>query len=70
MHLQRLTHDHMSCFAIGFPVLVMTEYPQASFKVAKVSSIGYDIIPLGLSCTLRPCRYSHSSPTHPTKQIY
>jgi hypothetical protein len=37
MPLQRLTIDHMSCFAIGFLVLGTTEYPQASFVVAKVS---------------------------------
>jgi hypothetical protein len=30
MPLQRLTLDHMSCFAIGFPLLGTTEYPQAS----------------------------------------
>jgi hypothetical protein len=29
MHLQRLNLDHMSCFAIDFPVLGTTEYPQA-----------------------------------------
>jgi hypothetical protein len=28
----------MSYFAIGFPLLGTTEYPQASFTVAKVSS--------------------------------
>jgi hypothetical protein len=37
MPLQRLTLDHMSCFAIGFPLLGTTEYPQAPFTVAKVS---------------------------------
>jgi hypothetical protein len=37
MSLQRLTLDHMSCFAIGFPLLGMTEYPQDPFAVAKVS---------------------------------
>jgi hypothetical protein len=37
MPLQRLTIDHMSCFAIGFPLLGTTEYPQAPFIVAKVS---------------------------------
>jgi hypothetical protein len=37
MPLQRLTLDHMSCFAIGFSLLGMTEYPQAPFTVAKVS---------------------------------
>jgi hypothetical protein len=37
MHLQRLTPDRMSCFAIGFPLLGTTEYPQAPFTVAKVS---------------------------------
>jgi hypothetical protein len=37
MPLQRLTLDRMSCFAIGFPLLGTTEYPQAPFTVAKVS---------------------------------
>jgi hypothetical protein len=37
MPLKRLTLDHMSCFAIGFPFLGTTEYPQASFAGAKVS---------------------------------
>jgi hypothetical protein len=37
MSLQRLTLDRMSCFAIGFPLLCTTEYPQAPFVVAKVS---------------------------------
>jgi hypothetical protein len=37
MPLQRLTLDHMSCFAIGFPLLGTIEYPHASFTVAKVS---------------------------------
>jgi hypothetical protein len=37
MPLQRLTLDHMSCFAIGFPLLGTTEYPQTPFAVAKVS---------------------------------
>jgi hypothetical protein len=37
MPLQRLTPDHISCFAIGFPLLGTTEYSQASFVVAKVS---------------------------------
>jgi hypothetical protein len=37
MPLQRLTLDRMSCFAIGFPLLRTTEYPQAPFTVGKVS---------------------------------
>jgi hypothetical protein len=37
MPLQRLTLDHMSCFAIGLPLLGTTEYPQAPFVVANVS---------------------------------
>jgi hypothetical protein len=37
MPLQRLTLDCMSCFAIGFPLLGTTEYPQTSFTVTKVS---------------------------------
>jgi hypothetical protein len=27
----------MSCFALGFPLLDITQYPQAAFTVAKVS---------------------------------
>jgi hypothetical protein len=38
MTLQRLTLFHMSCFAIGFPLLGTTEHPQAPFTVAKVFS--------------------------------
>jgi hypothetical protein len=38
MPLQRLTLFHMSCFAIGFPLLGTTEHPQAPFTVAKVFS--------------------------------
>jgi hypothetical protein len=37
MPLQRLTLDHMSCFAIGSPLFGMTEYPQTPFTVAKDS---------------------------------
>jgi hypothetical protein len=37
MPLQRSTLVHMSCFAIGFPFLGTTEYPQAPFAIAKVS---------------------------------
>jgi hypothetical protein len=37
MPLQRLTLDHMSCFAIGFPLLGMTEYPHVPFTFAKIS---------------------------------
>jgi hypothetical protein len=37
MLLQRLTLDHMSCLALGFPLLSTTEYPHAPFAVAKVS---------------------------------
>jgi hypothetical protein len=36
MPLQRLTQDCISCFAIHFPLLGTTEYPQAPFTVAKV----------------------------------
>jgi hypothetical protein len=37
MPLRRLTPNRMSCFAIGFPLLGTTEYPQAPFTIAKVS---------------------------------
>jgi hypothetical protein len=36
MPLRRLTPARMSSFAIGFPLLGITEYPQAPFAVAKV----------------------------------
>jgi hypothetical protein len=35
--LQRLTLDRMSYFAIGFPLLDITQYSQAPFIVAMVS---------------------------------
>jgi hypothetical protein len=70
MPLQMLTLDHMSCFAIGLPLLGTTEYPYAPFTVAKIPHIGYNSMPSGPSCTLRPCRYSHTSPTHPTRQTH
>jgi hypothetical protein len=70
MSLQRLTLDHMSCFAIGLPLLGTTEYPHAPFAVAKIFPIGYNRIPSDPSCTLRPCRYSHTSPAHPTRQTH
>jgi hypothetical protein len=37
MPLQRSTLDRMSCFALGCPLLDITQYPQAYFTVAKVS---------------------------------
>jgi hypothetical protein len=37
MPLRRLTPARMSCFAIGFPLLGTTEYPQTPFAIAKVS---------------------------------
>jgi hypothetical protein len=37
MPLRRLTPVRMSCFAIGFPLLGTTKYPQTPFIVAKVS---------------------------------
>jgi hypothetical protein len=37
MPLRRLTPDRMSYFAIGFPLLGTTEYPQTPFTIAKVS---------------------------------
>jgi hypothetical protein len=42
MPLRRLTPAHMSCFAIGFPLLGTTEYPQAHFPVAKVPLLQQD----------------------------
>jgi hypothetical protein len=33
--LQRLTLDHMTQFAVGFPLLGTIEYPHAPFAVAK-----------------------------------
>jgi hypothetical protein len=69
MPLQMSILDRMSCFAIGFPLLDRTQYPQAPFVVAKVSLSEYNTIPSGPSCTLWPCRYRHTSPTHPTRQL-
>jgi hypothetical protein len=37
MPLQRSTLDRMSSFALGFPLLDITQYPRASFTVAKIS---------------------------------
>jgi hypothetical protein len=111
MHLQRSTPVRMSCFAIGFPLLDVTQYNEAPFTVAKVfpllviildnndwhvprrawlrakqtrhgsypqihkgsnSSKGHcslDTIPLGPFCTVRPHRYSHTSPAPLTRQL-
>jgi hypothetical protein len=70
MSLQRLTLDHMSCFAIDFPLLGTTEYPHAPFTVAKIFQYGVQQNTLGPSCTLQPCKYSHTSPAHPTRQTH
>jgi hypothetical protein len=48
MPLQRLTPDRLSCFAIGFPLLGITLYPQTPFAIAKVSLCWVSL------CTLRP----------------
>jgi hypothetical protein len=64
MPLQRVTLDRMSCFVIGFPLLGTTEYPQAPFAVAKVSHYWVQ------ENTLKTCRYSHTSPVHPTRQTH
>jgi hypothetical protein len=37
MSLQMSTLDCMSYFAIGFPLLDITQYPQTPFAIAKVS---------------------------------
>jgi hypothetical protein len=37
MSLQRLTLEHKYYFAIGLPLLDITQYPQASFAIADVS---------------------------------
>jgi hypothetical protein len=37
MPLQRSTLDRISSFALGFLLLDITQYPQASFTVAKIS---------------------------------
>jgi hypothetical protein len=42
MPLRRLTPAHMSCFAIGFPLLGTTEYPQA--PLAPCSLVGIAIL--------------------------
>jgi hypothetical protein len=69
MPLQRLTLDHMSCFAIGFPLLDITQYPQAPFAVANVSPCWISHNMLRPSCTLWLCRYHHISTAHPTRQF-
>jgi hypothetical protein len=69
MPLQKSTLDHMSCFVIGFPLLDITQYPHAPFAIANFPLIGYNIIPSGTSCILRPCRYHHTSTAHPTRQL-
>jgi hypothetical protein len=69
MPLQRLTLDRMSCFAIGFPLLGTTEYPQAPFTVAKVFPYWVQQNTLRPLLHLRPCRYSHTSPAHPTRKL-
>jgi hypothetical protein len=70
MHLQRLTLDRISCFTICFPLLDTTEYPLTPFTVANVSPYWVQQNTLRLSCTLWPCRYSHISPAHPTRQTH
>jgi hypothetical protein len=70
MPLQRLTLNRMSCFAMSFPLLGTTEYPQTPFTVAKVSPYWVQQNTSGPSCTLRPCRYSHTSLAHPTRQTH
>jgi hypothetical protein len=70
MPLQRLTLDHMSCFALGFPLLGIIEYPHAPFIVAKVSQYWVQQNISGPSCNLGPCRYSHTSPAHPIRQTH
>jgi hypothetical protein len=60
----------MSCFAIGFPLLGTMEYPQAPFVIAKVSPYWVQQNTLMPICTLRPRRYSHTSPAHPTRQTH
>jgi hypothetical protein len=69
MYLQMLTIERMSCFALGFILLDITQYPQTPFVITKVSLIGYHIIPSSPSCTLWPCRYHHTSTAHPTRQL-
>jgi hypothetical protein len=62
MSLQRSTLDRMSCCTICFPFLGTTKYPQAPFIIAKV----YPQKPLLHHAV---CRYSHTSPAHPTRQL-
>jgi hypothetical protein len=44
----KVNPDRLSCFAIGFPLLGITLYPQAPFAIAKVSPCCVSL------CTLRP----------------
>jgi hypothetical protein len=69
MSLQRLTLVHMSYFALGFPLLDITQYPEPLSQLLTFPLVGYHIISSGPSCTLRPCRYHHTSTEHPTRQL-
>jgi hypothetical protein len=44
MHLQRLTLDHMFCFAIGFPLFRTTEYPQAPLAPCGLVGIAIPVL--------------------------
>jgi hypothetical protein len=70
MTLQRLALDLMSCFALGFPLLGTTEYPQALFVVAMVSQYWVQQNTHKPLLHLASLKYSHSSPYHPTRQTH
>jgi hypothetical protein len=69
MPLQRLTLDRMSCFFIGFPCWVEQNTLTTLSQLLRFPHIGYNRIPSGPSCTLRPYSYSHTSPAHSTRQL-
>jgi hypothetical protein len=69
MPLQRLTLDRMSCFAICFPLLGMTEYPQAPFTVATVSPYWVQQNTLRPLLHLAPCRYSQPHSSNKTNSL-
>jgi hypothetical protein len=69
MGLQRLTLDRISCFAIGFPYFGQQNTRMPLLQLQRFSHIGYNRITSHPSCTLRPYRYSHTSPPHPARQL-
>jgi hypothetical protein len=70
MPLQRLTLVRMSCFALGSPCWISHNTLRPLSQLLRFPLVGYHTISLGPSCTLRPCRYHHTSTAHPTRQTH